>query len=76
MFNVRLAGGHLYGKQPGPDPEHSITGGIESRRVDVSGVSGGEYERGFPPLILGVRGLSPGKKLGNRGAVEAFLSLF
>ena len=51
MFNVRLAGGHLYGKQPGPDPEHSNTGGIESRRDDVSGVSGKrESMRGGFPL--------------------------
>ena len=46
--------------KPGPDPEHSNAGGhqgwIQNNRIrgyDVSGVSrnGGEYERGYPPLI-------------------------
>ena len=62
----------------GPDSEHSHTGGIECQRHYVSGISckGGEYERGFPPFIQGVRGISPGKILENCGAGEAFLSLF
>ena len=46
-------GGHFNEYVTGLDPEHSNTGGIECRRYDISGVShkGGEYERGFPPLI-------------------------
>ena len=57
----------------GPDPEHSNTGGHICGRHDVSSIrcKGGEYERGVPPLIWG-----SGKKLGNCGAGEAFLSLF
>ena len=51
-------------KGPGPDPEHSNTGGIECGRHDVSGIrcKGGEYERGCPPLIWGSGGYPPGKK--------------
>ena len=41
-----------------------IRGGIECGRHDVSGIrcKGGEYERGFPPLIWGSGGYPPGKK--------------
>ena len=48
-FDIHRAGPRTLecGGASGPDPEQSNTG------YDVSGVSrkGGEYERGFPPLI-------------------------
>ena len=32
-------------------------------RASAEGTSGGEYERGMPPLVRGVRGISPEKIL-------------
>ena len=56
---------HAIPHTAGPGPEHSNTGGgIECGRHDVSGIrcKGGEYERGCPPLIRGVRGDIPWEK--------------
>ena len=55
-----------------------IRGGVESRRDNVSSASrkGESMRGGFPLSYWGSGGLSPGKFLGNRGAREAFLSLF
>ena len=66
----------IYVKMPtiaGPSSAFEKWSGHETSKTSAEGTSWGEHERGIPPLVRGVRGISPKKILYFRTPVEKVL---